>query len=69
MACYAGFLAGREAARLMLPRGCGCIFFTGATGVCGRRRLRRVSRAEIRSAPVARALRESSAPGIFTSPI
>ncbi|MGH8738262.1 MAG: SDR family NAD(P)-dependent oxidoreductase [Burkholderiales bacterium] len=31
MACYAGFLAGREAARLMLPRGKGCIFFTGAT--------------------------------------
>ena len=31
MACYSGFLAGREAARLMLPRGCGAIFFTGAT--------------------------------------
>jgi NAD(P)-dependent dehydrogenase (short-subunit alcohol dehydrogenase family) len=31
MACYSGFLAGREAARLMLPRGHGCIFFTGAT--------------------------------------
>jgi hypothetical protein len=31
MACYAGFLAGREAARLMLPHGRGCIFFTGAT--------------------------------------
>jgi NAD(P)-dependent dehydrogenase (short-subunit alcohol dehydrogenase family) len=31
MACYAGFLAGREAARLMLPRGRGCLFFTGAT--------------------------------------
>jgi NAD(P)-dependent dehydrogenase (short-subunit alcohol dehydrogenase family) len=31
MACYSGFLAGREAARLMLPRGKGCIFFTGAT--------------------------------------
>jgi NAD(P)-dependent dehydrogenase (short-subunit alcohol dehydrogenase family) len=31
MACYAGFLAGREAARLMLPRGQGTIFFTGAT--------------------------------------
>jgi hypothetical protein len=31
MACYAGFLAGREAARLMLPRGRGSIFFTGAT--------------------------------------
>jgi NAD(P)-dependent dehydrogenase (short-subunit alcohol dehydrogenase family) len=31
LACYAGFLAGREAARLMLPRGRGSIFFTGAT--------------------------------------
>ena len=31
MACYAGFLAGREAVRLMLARGKGCIFFTGAT--------------------------------------
>ncbi len=31
MACYSGFLAGREAARHMLPRGSGSIFFTGAT--------------------------------------
>lgn len=31
MACYGGFLAGREAARLMAPRERGCIFFTGAT--------------------------------------
>lgn len=31
MACYAGFLTGREAARLMLPHGRGAIFFTGAT--------------------------------------
>ncbi len=31
LACYSGFLAGREAARLMLPRGRGAIFFTGAT--------------------------------------
>src|SRR3954466_12830758 len=31
MACYSGFLAGREAARLMLPRKQGNIFFTGAT--------------------------------------
>jgi NAD(P)-dependent dehydrogenase (short-subunit alcohol dehydrogenase family) len=31
LACYAGFLSGREAASLMLPRGKGCIFFTGAT--------------------------------------
>ena len=31
MACYGGFLAGREAARLMLPHGNGTILFTGAT--------------------------------------
>ena len=31
MACYSGFLAGREATRLMLPRGRGTIIFTGAT--------------------------------------
>src|SRR5215475_8737070 len=31
MACYSGFLAGREAAKLMLPHGKGAIFFTGAT--------------------------------------
>src|SRR6266853_6334493 len=31
LACYSGFLTGREAARLMLARGRGAIFFTGAT--------------------------------------
>ncbi len=31
MSCYAGFLSGREAASLMVPRGRGAIFFTGAT--------------------------------------
>jgi NAD(P)-dependent dehydrogenase (short-subunit alcohol dehydrogenase family) len=31
MSCCAGFLTGREAARIMLPRGRGSIFFTGAT--------------------------------------
>jgi NAD(P)-dependent dehydrogenase (short-subunit alcohol dehydrogenase family) len=31
MACYSGFLTAREAARLMIPRGRGCIFFTGTT--------------------------------------
>lgn len=31
MACFTGFLAGREAARHMAPRGRGSIFFTGAT--------------------------------------
>lgn len=31
MACFAGFLMGREAAKAMLPRGRGTILFTGAT--------------------------------------
>jgi NAD(P)-dependent dehydrogenase (short-subunit alcohol dehydrogenase family) len=31
MACYAGFLTGREAARRMLAHGGGSVFFTGAT--------------------------------------
>ena len=31
MACYAGFLTGREAAKIMLQHGRGSIFFTGAT--------------------------------------
>jgi NAD(P)-dependent dehydrogenase (short-subunit alcohol dehydrogenase family) len=31
MACFAGFLTGREAARIMTKRKCGTIIFTGAT--------------------------------------
>ncbi len=31
MACFAGFLATREAARVMIPRGRGTIILTGAT--------------------------------------
>lgn len=31
MACFGGFLMGREAARVMVPRGRGTIIFTGAT--------------------------------------
>lgn len=31
LGCFAGFLTGREAARYMVPRGHGSIFFTGAT--------------------------------------
>src|SRR4029078_4029066 len=31
LACYAGFLVGREAARYMLKRGPGTMLFTGAT--------------------------------------
>ena len=51
MACYSGFLAGREAARLMLPRGKGNIFFTGATASLARRhRLCGVRQRQIRPA-------------------
>ena len=31
MACFAGFLMGREVAKVMVPRGRGTIIFTGAT--------------------------------------
>lgn len=31
MSCFAGFLTGREAAKVMIPRGKGTILFTGAT--------------------------------------
>ena len=31
MGCFAGFLAGREAAKVMVPRGRGTILFTGAS--------------------------------------
>jgi NAD(P)-dependent dehydrogenase (short-subunit alcohol dehydrogenase family) len=31
MACFAGFLMGREVAKVMVPRGLGTIIFTGAT--------------------------------------
>jgi len=31
MGCFAGFLLGRESARVMIPRGKGTILFTGAT--------------------------------------
>jgi NAD(P)-dependent dehydrogenase (short-subunit alcohol dehydrogenase family) len=31
MACFAGFIAGREAAKVMVPRGRGVVLFTGAS--------------------------------------
>ncbi|MGZ3378204.1 MAG: SDR family oxidoreductase [Phenylobacterium sp.] len=31
MACFSGFLAGRESAKVMMPRGRGTVIFTGAT--------------------------------------
>ena len=51
MACYAGFLSGREAARHMLPRGEGSIFFTGATAALrGGGGLRRLRQRQVRPA-------------------
>jgi NAD(P)-dependent dehydrogenase (short-subunit alcohol dehydrogenase family) len=38
MACFSGFLMGREVARVMLPRGRGTIIFTGATASLARPR-------------------------------
>src|SRR6516225_1177858 len=35
LACYAGFLVGREAARVMVPRARGTILFPGATATFG----------------------------------
>ena len=35
MAAFGGFLTGKEAAKYMLPRGRGSIFFTGATASAG----------------------------------
>ena len=51
MACFAGFLTGREVAKAMVPRGRGTIIFTGATAsVRGARGLRRVRRRQARAA-------------------
>ena len=51
MGCYSGFLATREAARHMLPRGRGCIFLTGATAsLRGGVGLLRIRERQVRSA-------------------
>jgi NAD(P)-dependent dehydrogenase (short-subunit alcohol dehydrogenase family) len=51
LACYGGFLTGREAARYMVPRGRGTILFTGATSSVRRQcRLRRVCGGQVRPA-------------------
>ncbi len=44
MACYGGFLTGREAARHMLKHGKGTILFTGATASCAAARATPLSR-------------------------
>ena len=50
MACFSGFLMGRETAKAMLPRGRGTIIFTGATAACAGARLRRLRRRQARAA-------------------
>ncbi len=64
MACYSGFLAGREAARLMLPRGKGCDLLHRRDGQHARRGgLCRLRRGQGRAcAPLPRQPRASSAP-------
>ena len=70
MACYSGFLAGREAARLMLPRGQGNIFFTGATAsLRGGSAMRRSPAPNSACAPWRRRWRASSGRRTSTSPI
>src|ERR1700730_4288382 len=63
MACWAGFVTGREAARLMLPHGKGNIFFTGATpSLRGRSRYRAVARAKFGLRAVAQSMARELGP-------
>jgi NAD(P)-dependent dehydrogenase (short-subunit alcohol dehydrogenase family) len=50
LACYAGFLTGREAARLMLPRGRGNLLYRRHRRSARRGRLRRLRQRQIRIA-------------------
>ena len=57
------FLSGREAARLMLPHGKGCIFYTGATAsVRGGIRLRSVASAKFGLRAVAQSMARELGP-------
>src|SRR5437764_10542709 len=70
LACYAGFLVGREAARVMLPRGRGTIFFTGATAsVRGGQGFAAFSSAKFALRAVAQLWRANWGPRTFTSSI
>src|SRR3954463_7092119 len=70
LACYAGFLVGREAARVMLPRGRGTIFFTGATAsIRGSKGFAAFASAKFGLRALAQARRASSGLRIFTSSI
>ena len=68
LACYAGFLVGREAARHMLQRGRGTILFTGATAsIRGSKGFAAFSSAKFGLRAVARRWRANWGPRIFTS--
>jgi NAD(P)-dependent dehydrogenase (short-subunit alcohol dehydrogenase family) len=66
LACYAGFLTGREAARCMLTHGRGSIFFTGATASMRGGAGYAAFAASLGYAPSRRAWRENWAPRIST---
>ena len=68
LACYAGFLVGREAARVMLQRGHGTILFTGATAsIRGGKGFAAFSSANSDCAPWRRPWLANSDRTIFTS--
>ena len=67
VACFGGFLVGREAARRMVPAGRGTVVFTGATGsLRASRRSSRSRRPRPACAPSRRAWRASSVPRVST---
>ena len=70
LACYAGFLVGREAARVMVPRGRGTIFFTGATAsLRGGQGFAAFSAAKFGLRAVAQAMARELGPRTFMSSI
>ena len=70
LCCYAGFLTGREAARLMLARGGGNIFFTGATAsVRGGIGYAAFASAKFGLRAVAQSMARELGPGTSMSPI
>ena len=68
MAAFSGFLLGREAARVMTPRGRGTIIFTGATAsLRGGRAVFRLCRRQTRAARAgAKAWRGNWGPRAYT---
>ena len=70
LACYAGFLTGREAARYMMPRGRGTILFTGATAsIRGGSGFAAFAAAKFGLRAVAQSMARELAPKTFMLPI